>query len=84
MSAVPRHSKKEIEEALEYARQKGWRIEKANGHAWGRLYCPYESREGCHFSVWSTPRSAANEAKRIRRLVDKCECPEMDDEDKED
>ena len=40
-----RHSKKEVEAALAYAESMGWRIEKATGHAWGRLYCPFNNRQ---------------------------------------
>ena len=39
------HPKKEVEQALQYAEANGWRIEMAAGHAWGRLYCPYNDSE---------------------------------------
>lgn len=69
--------KKEIEQALKYAQSKGWRIEKGGSHAWGKIYCPYNSAdcrcgEFCVTSVWSTPKSAENHAKQIRRIVDNC------------
>ena len=72
-----KHSKKEIEDALRYAEDNNWRVEQSNGHAWGRIYCPYndlECRCGefCVTSVWSTPKSAGNHAKQIRRVVDNC------------
>lgn len=72
-----RHSKKDIEEALVYAESHGWRIEPATGHAWGRLYCPYNSTdcrcgEYCVISIWSTPKSASNHARQIRRVIDRC------------
>lgn len=72
-----RHSKKDIEEALVYAESHGWRIEPATGHAWGRLYCPYNSAdcrcgEYCVISIWSTPKSATNHARQIRRVIDRC------------
>ena len=72
-----RHSKKDIEEALVYAESHGWRIEPATGHAWGRLYCPYNSAdcrcgEYCVISIWSTPKSASNHARQIRRVIDRC------------
>jgi len=37
------HPKKEIEAALTYAEACGWRVEpkKGNGHAWGKMLCPY-------------------------------------------
>lgn len=72
-----RHSKKDIEEALVYAESHGWRMEPATGHAWGRLYCPYNSAdcrcgEYCVISIWSTPKSASNHARQIRRVIDRC------------
>ena len=38
--ARKKHSKKEIEEALNYAEKLGWRIQVGGGHAWGKMYCP--------------------------------------------
>lgn len=71
------HPKKEIEDALEYAESHGWSIETGKGHAWGRMYCPYaddECRCGefCIASIWSTPKSAGNHARALRRVVDNC------------
>ncbi|MFG0315286.1 MAG: hypothetical protein ACF8LL_14015 [Phycisphaerales bacterium] len=68
----PRHPKPEIEKAVQYAEQLGWTVRMASGHAWGRLYCPLSSREGCIISVWSTPRSPSNHARHIRNAVDRC------------
>jgi hypothetical protein len=68
----PRHPKQEIERAVQYAEQQGWNVEITSGHAWGRLYCPFSTREGCIISVWSTPRSAGNHARQIRKKVDQC------------
>lgn len=75
--ARPRHGKKEVEAALVYAEGRGWRVEMASGHAWGRLYCPYnddECRCGefCIVSVWSTPKNPSNHAKQLCRVVDNC------------
>ena len=67
-----RHPKKEIEEALQELESAGWRIEVGGGHAWGRAYCLEESRDGCMFSIWSTPKSAGNHAKQILRRLIKC------------
>jgi len=39
--ARKKHPKKEIEEALKYSEKHGWRVEMSNGHAWGKIYCPY-------------------------------------------
>lgn len=60
--------------AVKYAEGHGWRYKKAGGsaHAWGRLLCPFEDREGCSMSVWSTPRDADSHAKQIRRRIDAC------------
>ncbi|HXV62901.1 MAG TPA: hypothetical protein VEK15_19540 [Vicinamibacteria bacterium] len=67
--ARPTHPRRVIEEAVQYADSRGWRFVEAGGssHAWGRLYCPEESREGCMLSVWSTPRVPENHARQIRR-----------------
>lgn len=72
-----KHSKQDVENALQYAEAKGWRIEVAGSHAWGKMYCPYNDKdcrcgEFCITSIWSTPRNAANHAKQIRRVVDHC------------
>lgn len=73
------HSKKEVEAALQYAEANGWTVEpkKGNGHAWGRMYCPYNDAdcrcgEFCIASIWSTPRSAGNHAQHLKRVVDNC------------
>lgn len=70
----PKHPKKEIEQAVRYAEEHGWRYISAGGsaHCWGRLYCPERSRDGCMMSIWSTPRSPANHAEQILRAVKKC------------
>jgi hypothetical protein len=39
------HPKSEIESALKYAEQNGWRIELGGSPAWGKIYCPYNSKE---------------------------------------
>lgn len=54
------HPKKDIEAALKYAEERGWRVEVGGSHAWGTIFCPYnddECRCGefCITSVWSTP-----------------------------
>lgn len=70
----PKHPNKHIEEALKYAEDQGWRVEKAgkSAHAWGRIYCGGGQREDCIISVWSTPRSPQNHAQQIRRAINKC------------
>ncbi len=75
--ARPRHPSKEIEAAVELAEARGWTVHLSSGHAWGHLYRPLGSRDGCRVSVWSTPRNAQNHAKGIRRAVERCpECHE--------
>lgn len=73
----PRHPNKDIDAALQYAQSSGWRIERAAGHAWGRMYCPFNSLacrcgEFCVVSIWSTPRNPRNHARQLRRVVDHC------------
>ena len=64
---------KEIEEAVRHAESHGWSVRMSNGHAWGKLYCPRNSRDGCLISVWSTPRNAENHARGILRAVARCD-----------
>ncbi|USX29486.1 hypothetical protein NHH73_14835 [Oxalobacteraceae bacterium OTU3CINTB1] len=73
----PSHPKNEIERALRHAERQGWRVEVGRGHAWGRIYCPYNDRECrcgefCITSVWSTPKNPGNHARALRRVVDGC------------
>jgi hypothetical protein len=72
-----RHPNKEIWAALEYAKQKGWLLERGGSHAWGKIYCPYNDSECrcgefCKTSIWSTPKNPTNHTKQIRRVVDNC------------
>ncbi|MFU8820481.1 MAG: hypothetical protein ACNA8G_02890 [Gammaproteobacteria bacterium] len=74
-----RHPDKDVESAVRYAELHGWRVETARGHAWGRMYCPFNDsgcRQGefCMASIWSTPRNPAIHARQIRRVVDRCAC----------
>ena len=59
---------------VDYAIARGWRLMKSGprAHAWGRLYCPAQARDGCILSVYSTPRVPENHARYIRRRVDAC------------
>lgn len=69
------HPKKEVADALEYAKEKGMRVHPSRsraGHAWGWIYCPEASREGCRIPVWSTPGNPGNHAKGIKAAVDSC------------
>lgn len=79
----PRHSKKAIEEALQYAEENGWRVEKASGSAkaWGRIYCPHADRSGCRLSINSTPRVPEDHARKIVKTVNNCSCKEAENND---
>lgn len=51
----PRHPKKEVNAALDYAGSRRLTVERtAAGHEWGRIICAC----GAWVSVWSTPRSS--------------------------
>ena len=71
----PKHPDKEIESAIQYAESFGWRYKKSgsSAHAWGRLLCILENREGCIMSLWSTPRNPFKHARQIKRKVDQCQ-----------
>lgn len=71
------HPKQDVESALRYAEQNGWRVEVGGSHCWGKIYCPYNDRDCrcgnfCITSVWSTPKSATTHAKQLKRVVDNC------------
>jgi hypothetical protein len=73
------HPQPDIEKALTYAEQNGWKIEISNSHAhaWGKMKCPYNNKECrcgefCLSSIWSTPRNPYNHAKQIYRIVNRC------------
>ena len=66
-TAVIDKPKPPIEKAVQYAEQLGWRVVMSNGHAWGRLFCPHSTRDGCIISVWSTPRNPENHARHTRQ-----------------
>ena len=74
MARRKQHPKKEIEMAVQYAENKGWRYREVgkSAHAWGRLLCPLIKREGCSLSIWSTPRNINDHARQIIRRVDSC------------
>jgi hypothetical protein len=78
MSERPRHSKKEIEEALQYAEDNGWTVQYPFGH-WGAVRCP----QTCFQAVFSTPANVGNHAKAIRRAVDRCDHPAKPDDAEE-
>ena len=70
--ARARHPHKEIEAAVAEAESRGWRVLVGGSHAWGFLYCPERSRDGCRVSVHSTPRDPEAHARRVRREVAGC------------
>lgn len=70
--ARPRHPHKEIEAAVSYAESQDWSWIKVKGHAWGKLQCAYNDREGCTLFVWSTPRVPENHARQLRRDINRC------------
>ena len=79
------HPKKEVEDALQHAEANNWRVEIGGAHAWGKIYCPYNDKDcrcgiHCITSIWSTPKSAGNHAKAIRRVVDNCKARKEDAE----
>lgn len=80
--ARPKHPNKKIEAAIKYAEEKGWRYKESgnSAHSWGRLYCPFEDREGHMMSIWSTPKNADVHAMQIKRKVDACEHGRYKDE----
>ena len=80
MAARPRHPKKEIEDAIQYAESKGWTCKLSKkGHAWGRIYCRHHTRDGCHTGVWSTPQNSGDHANGLKRYVDRC--PHVENEE---
>ena len=75
--ARSKHSKPEVEAAIQHAEEHGWTIKESGGHAWGRMRCPYNDDacrcgEFCSTSIWSTPRNPGNHGKQLRRVVDNC------------
>ncbi|MEX0715900.1 MAG: hypothetical protein WD066_04900 [Planctomycetaceae bacterium] len=70
------HPNKEINSAIQYALENGWRFVKSGprAHAYGKLYCPAGERGACLTMVYGTPRSPEVHAATIRRDVDRCEC----------
>lgn len=71
------HPNAEIADAIKYAEDNGWQVKLSNGHAWGRIFCPYNDKdcrcgEHCITSIWSTPRNPRDHARKIRKVVDKC------------
>lgn len=72
MTTRPRHTDKEVEDAVSYAESRGWRVVLGSNHAWAKLLCPHADRSGCVVFVWSTPKNAGNHARDIKRAIEKC------------
>jgi len=71
------HAIKEIEAVLRYAEAQGWRVLSRGGHAWGKMYCPWNNGacrcgEFCICCIWSTPKNAVNHTRQLKRVVEHC------------
>lgn len=74
-----KHPDKHIADAIKYAEENGWHIEKSKGkgHAWGIMECDHNDSNcwngnHCRTSIWTTPRNSQNHAKDLKKIVDKC------------
>lgn len=90
MANRKRHPAKDIEAVIKFAESKGWRIVSAgsSAHCWGRMLCPFGDKnekcrcgEFCSVSIWSSPRSAVNHAKQLRKAIEKCIVEETSNEE---
>ena len=62
----PKHPKKEVNDALDYADQQGFDVGRTvSGHRWGRITCTC----GASVSIWSTPKSPHDHGRRLCRWV---------------
>jgi hypothetical protein len=62
----PKHQKKEVNDALDYADQQGFYVRRTvSGHRWGRIACTC----GASVSIWSTPKSPHDHSRWLRRWV---------------
>lgn len=72
----PRHSKPELQNGLEYAKDADWYYkvgEGRAGHSIGVIYCRRtDTDESCKFLVNSTPKNPGDAEKDLRHAVDKC------------
>ena len=58
----PKHPKKEVNDALDYADQQGFEVERTvSGHRWGRITCTC----GASVSIWSTPKSPHDHGRQV-------------------
>lgn len=77
---IKHHSNKDVDNAIKYGIEKGWRfVKKGNGHTVGYLYCTNEA-DGthndieCYISVFGSPKSPTNHAKKIKKAIDGHSC----------
>ncbi len=79
---MSRHPDPHLQAVIEYAVSKGWRVKLSKkGHAWGRLLCPLNEREGCIHSVNGTPRNPVGDARRLKKAIDNCPHQENENDD---
>ena len=74
----PRHTSKEVEEAIRNAESLGWVCDYPRIH-WGLVFCADAERKGCQNGVKGTPQNPETHARQIRRAVNRC--PNQDKED---
>ncbi len=68
------HPNKHIRKELKEAVAAGWTFEKSSpkAHVYGIIRCGFGGRDGCRMSIYGTPRSPENHARRIRQMVRSC------------
>jgi hypothetical protein len=70
------YASKEIEGVLQELETLGWNLIEGKGHCWGILRCPADPdcRCGafCQISVWSTPKSPQQHARKLRQKALAC------------
>jgi len=73
---MKKHPNKHIQAAIGYALSRGWTWVSPgdSAHCFCKLRCgnPKDEHRHHQMSVWSTPKSAENHARQIRRKVDQC------------
>ena len=71
---MAKHPNKHIREAIRYAEDRGWTLQKAGprSHSFGKLICPHRGRDGHQFPIYSTPRNPENHSRLIIRRVNAC------------
>ena len=72
-----KHRSKEIEAVVYELECLGWTTILGNGHAWGIIRCPENSKDCrcgnyCQMSVWSTPKNPEQFTKNLRQKALTC------------